>query len=161
MLVRKRSRYQEERGRRSRGPKLEGIGHCRSVGSSHYPEAVTSLSRLPEHIQGAEEDMRRRSSVRINLLRLGRRGLLAGRRYPIVHDPVLVSRTMVKDVLREKRLDGVSAALTAFAEECSPGARQTRQPGGPRRPDHSGHPRGGAGDASSGSNSRPDRAPPA
>ncbi|HEX3415785.1 MAG TPA: acetoin dehydrogenase dihydrolipoyllysine-residue acetyltransferase subunit, partial [Stellaceae bacterium] len=34
----------------------------------------------------------------------------------LVHDPALVSRTMVEDVLRYKRLDGVPEALTAFAE---------------------------------------------
>jgi pyruvate dehydrogenase E2 component (dihydrolipoamide acetyltransferase) len=33
----------------------------------------------------------------------------------LVHDPALVSRTMVEDVLRYKRLDGVTAALTRIA----------------------------------------------
>jgi pyruvate dehydrogenase E2 component (dihydrolipoamide acetyltransferase) len=42
----------------------------------------------------------------------------------LVHDPALVSRTMVEDVLRYKRLDGVPEALTAFAEEWFPGGRQ-------------------------------------
>ena len=42
----------------------------------------------------------------------------------LVHDPALVSRTMVEDVLRYKRLDGVPAALAAIAEEWFPAGRQ-------------------------------------
>ena len=42
----------------------------------------------------------------------------------LVHDPALVSRTMIEDVLRYKRLDGVPEALTAFAEQWFPGGRQ-------------------------------------
>ena len=42
----------------------------------------------------------------------------------LVHDPALVSRTMVEDVLRYKRLDGVPAALGAIAGEWFPGGRQ-------------------------------------
>src|SRR5439155_4358432 len=42
----------------------------------------------------------------------------------LVHDPALVSRTMVEDVLRYKRLDGVQAALASIAEEWFPGGRQ-------------------------------------
>ena len=38
----------------------------------------------------------------------------------LVHDPALVSRAMVEDVLRYKRLDGVQAALEAIAEEWFP-----------------------------------------
>jgi pyruvate dehydrogenase E2 component (dihydrolipoamide acetyltransferase) len=43
----------------------------------------------------------------------------------LVHDPALVSRTMVEDVLRYKRLDGVSAALTRIAEAWFAGGRQS------------------------------------
>ncbi len=42
----------------------------------------------------------------------------------LVHDPALVGRTMVEDVLRYKRLDGVSAALSAIAAEWFPGGVQ-------------------------------------
>jgi pyruvate dehydrogenase E2 component (dihydrolipoyllysine-residue acetyltransferase) len=38
----------------------------------------------------------------------------------LVHDPALVGRTMVEDVLRYKRLDGVAAALAALAAEWFP-----------------------------------------
>jgi len=43
----------------------------------------------------------------------------------LVHDPALVSRTMVEDVLRYKRIDGVSAALETIAHAWFPAGRQT------------------------------------
>ena len=43
----------------------------------------------------------------------------------LVDDPALVSRTMVEDVLRYKRLDGVSAALAKIAEAWFAGGRQS------------------------------------
>jgi pyruvate dehydrogenase E2 component (dihydrolipoamide acetyltransferase) len=43
----------------------------------------------------------------------------------LVHDPALVSRTMVEDVLRYKRLDGVAAALATIAEAWFAGGRQS------------------------------------
>jgi pyruvate dehydrogenase E2 component (dihydrolipoamide acetyltransferase) len=43
----------------------------------------------------------------------------------LVHDPALVSRTMVEDVLRYKRLDGVPAALQTIAHAWFAGGRQT------------------------------------
>ncbi|HJU16279.1 MAG TPA: acetoin dehydrogenase dihydrolipoyllysine-residue acetyltransferase subunit [Stellaceae bacterium] len=42
----------------------------------------------------------------------------------LVHDPALVSRNMVEDVLRYKRLDGVDAALAAIAASWFGGGRQ-------------------------------------
>jgi alpha-beta hydrolase superfamily lysophospholipase len=42
----------------------------------------------------------------------------------LVHDPALVSRAMVEDVLRYKRLDGVAAALATIAEEWFPNGTQ-------------------------------------
>ena len=42
----------------------------------------------------------------------------------LVHDPALVSRKMVEDVLRYKRLDGVQAALERLAEEWFPNGIQ-------------------------------------
>lgn len=42
----------------------------------------------------------------------------------LVHDPALVSRQMVEDVLRYKRLDGVAAALQALAQEWFPNGVQ-------------------------------------
>lgn len=42
----------------------------------------------------------------------------------LVHDPDLVSRAMVEDVLRYKRLDGVAAALRGLADAWFPGGAQ-------------------------------------
>jgi pyruvate dehydrogenase E2 component (dihydrolipoamide acetyltransferase) len=42
----------------------------------------------------------------------------------LVHDPALVSRQMVEDVLRYKRLDGVQAALETLAQEWFPNGAQ-------------------------------------
>jgi pyruvate dehydrogenase E2 component (dihydrolipoamide acetyltransferase) len=42
----------------------------------------------------------------------------------LVHDPALVSRRMIDDVLRYKRLDGVDAALRAVADAWFPDGRQ-------------------------------------
>lgn len=42
----------------------------------------------------------------------------------LVHNPSLVSRTMVEDVLRYKRLDGVAAALNTVAQAWFGGGRQ-------------------------------------
>lgn len=44
----------------------------------------------------------------------------------LVHDPALVSRTMIEDVLRYKRLDGVPAALETIARAWFAGGRQVR-----------------------------------
>jgi pyruvate dehydrogenase E2 component (dihydrolipoamide acetyltransferase) len=76
------------------------------------PERVASLTLIaaaglgPEindaFIDGFVRASRRREAVEVlNLL---------------VHDPAIVSRTMIEDVLRYKRLDGVSAALATIAE---------------------------------------------
>jgi pyruvate dehydrogenase E2 component (dihydrolipoamide acetyltransferase) len=43
----------------------------------------------------------------------------------LVHDPALVSRTMVEDVLRYKRLDGVAAALAKIADAWFAAGRQS------------------------------------
>jgi pyruvate dehydrogenase E2 component (dihydrolipoamide acetyltransferase) len=42
----------------------------------------------------------------------------------LVHDPALVSRAMIEDVLRYKRLDGVQTTLEAIAAEWFPGGIQ-------------------------------------
>jgi pyruvate dehydrogenase E2 component (dihydrolipoamide acetyltransferase) len=42
----------------------------------------------------------------------------------LVHNPALVSRTMVEEILRYKRLDGVQAALETIARMWFPGGRQ-------------------------------------
>lgn len=43
----------------------------------------------------------------------------------LVHDPSPVGRTTVEDVLRDKRLDGVTAALNTVAQGRFGGCRQS------------------------------------
>jgi pyruvate dehydrogenase E2 component (dihydrolipoamide acetyltransferase) len=43
----------------------------------------------------------------------------------LVRDPGLVSRTMIEDVLRNKRIDGATVALETIAKAWFPGGRQT------------------------------------
>ena len=47
----------------------------------------------------------------------------------LVHDPALVSRAMVEELLRYKRLDGVAAALETIARAWFPEGRQAVEPG--------------------------------
>jgi pyruvate dehydrogenase E2 component (dihydrolipoamide acetyltransferase) len=85
------------------------------------PERVASLTLIasaglgPEintaFIDGFVRASRRREAVEVL-------GLL-------VNDPALVSRRMIEDVLRFKRLDGVAAALAAIAEAWFKGGRQS------------------------------------
>jgi pyruvate dehydrogenase E2 component (dihydrolipoamide acetyltransferase) len=108
-----------------------GIGRAHFVGHSmgggiaiafalRQPERVATLTLIasaslgPEineaFIDGFVRAARRREAMEVL-------GLL-------VHDPALVSRTMVEDVLRYKRLYGVTAALAAIAGEWFPDGRQ-------------------------------------
>jgi pyruvate dehydrogenase E2 component (dihydrolipoamide acetyltransferase) len=96
-------------------------GAIAALVASRRPERVASLTLIasaglgPEinnlFIDGFVRMARRREAVEVI-------GLL-------VHDPALVSRAMVEDVLRYKRLDGVSAALAKIAEVWFPGGRQS------------------------------------
>jgi pyruvate dehydrogenase E2 component (dihydrolipoamide acetyltransferase) len=105
--------------------RLHLVGHSMGGGIAisfavREPERVATLTLIssaalgPEinaaFIEGFVRAARRREAIEaLNLL---------------VHDPALVSRTMIEDVLRYKRLDGVPEALAAFAEEWFPGGRQ-------------------------------------
>jgi len=88
--------------------------------ASRQPERVASVTLiasagLGEEINGAFIEgfvkMERRRDAQ-EVLRL------------LVHDPAAVSRQMVEDVLRYKRLDGVPAALAAIAAAWFPGGAQ-------------------------------------
>jgi pyruvate dehydrogenase E2 component (dihydrolipoamide acetyltransferase) len=111
--------------------RLHLVGHSMGGGIAisfalRRPERVATLTLIssaslgPEinaaFIDGFVRAARRREAIEaLNLL---------------IHDPALVSRTMIEDVLRYKRLDGVPEALAAFAEEWFPGGRQRVDLGG-------------------------------
>jgi pyruvate dehydrogenase E2 component (dihydrolipoamide acetyltransferase) len=88
--------------------------------ASRRPDLVRSLTLIapaglgPEinagFIEGFVRASRRKDAVEVLQL--------------LVHNPALVSRTMVEDVLRFKRLDGVAAALAAIAQAWFAGGRQ-------------------------------------
>lgn len=88
--------------------------------AARRPDAVASLTLIasaglgPEingaFIEGFVRAARRKEAVEVLHL--------------LVHDPALVGRAMVEDVLRYKRLDGVTAALDSIARAWFPGGRQ-------------------------------------
>jgi pyruvate dehydrogenase E2 component (dihydrolipoamide acetyltransferase) len=97
-------------------------GAIAALVAARRPERIVSLTLIapsglgPEinaaFIDGFVRMARRRDAVEVlNLL---------------VHDPALVSRTMVEDVLRYKRIDGVKTALETIARAWFAGGRQTR-----------------------------------
>jgi pyruvate dehydrogenase E2 component (dihydrolipoamide acetyltransferase) len=96
-------------------------GAIAALVASRRPERVASLTLIasaglgPEintsFIDGFVGASRRREATEVL-------GLL-------MHDPALVSRAMVEDVLRYKRLDGVSSALAKIAEAWFAGGRQS------------------------------------
>jgi pyruvate dehydrogenase E2 component (dihydrolipoamide acetyltransferase) len=96
-------------------------GAVAAMVAARRPERIATLTLIasaglgPEinaaFIDGFVRMARRREAVEVlNLL---------------VHDPALVSRTMVEDVLRYKRIDGVTTALEATARAWFAGGRQT------------------------------------
>jgi pyruvate dehydrogenase E2 component (dihydrolipoamide acetyltransferase) len=102
-------------------------GAIAAVLASRRPDLVASLSLIasaglgPEingpFIEGFVRVARRREAVEnLNLL---------------VHNPALISRMMDEEVLRYKRLDGVTEALTRIAEAWFAGGRQVLDLRGP------------------------------
>jgi pyruvate dehydrogenase E2 component (dihydrolipoamide acetyltransferase) len=85
------------------------------------PERVASLNLIASAGLGPEIN----ASFIDGFVRATRRREAAEVIGLLVHDPALVSRTMVEDVLRYKRLDGVSAALARIAEAWFAGGRQS------------------------------------
>jgi pyruvate dehydrogenase E2 component (dihydrolipoamide acetyltransferase) len=97
-------------------------GAVAALVAARQPERIATLTLIapsglgPEinaaFIDGFVRMARRRDAVEVlNLL---------------VHDPALVSRTMVEDVLRYKRIDGVTPALEAIARAWFVGGQQSR-----------------------------------
>jgi pyruvate dehydrogenase E2 component (dihydrolipoamide acetyltransferase) len=105
--------------------RLHLVGHSMGGGIAssfalRQPERVATLTLLASASLGPEIN----GAFIDGFLRAARRREAIEALKLLVHDPALVSRTMVEDVLRYKRLDGVPEALAAFAEEWFPGGRQ-------------------------------------
>src|SRR5207245_9777572 len=101
------------------------VGHSLGGGvalalAQQRPEQVASLTLIAAAGLGPEID----SGFIDGFVRAQRRREMQEVLALLVHDPALVSRQMVEDVLRYKRLDGVAAALEAIAAEWFPGGVQ-------------------------------------
>jgi pyruvate dehydrogenase E2 component (dihydrolipoamide acetyltransferase) len=86
----------------------------------HRPERAASLSLIAPAGLGPEIN----GAFISAFLAAGRRREAIEALNLLVHDPGMVSRFMVEEVLRYKRLDGVAAALTAIAAAWFPQGRQ-------------------------------------
>jgi pyruvate dehydrogenase E2 component (dihydrolipoamide acetyltransferase) len=84
------------------------------------PERIASLTLIASAGLGPEIN----GSFIDGFVRASRRREAAEVLGLLVDDPALVSRAMVEDVLRYKRLDGVTAALAKIAEAWFGGGRQ-------------------------------------
>ncbi|MBV8779014.1 MAG: acetoin dehydrogenase dihydrolipoyllysine-residue acetyltransferase subunit [Alphaproteobacteria bacterium] len=104
-----------------------GIGRVHLVGHSlgggvalslaqSEPERVESLTLIASACLGAEIN----ATFIDGFVRMERRREAQEVLHLLVHDPALVSRQMVEDVLRYKRLDGVAQALAAIAASWFP-----------------------------------------
>jgi pyruvate dehydrogenase E2 component (dihydrolipoamide acetyltransferase) len=101
------------------------VGHSMGGGIAisfalRQPERVATLSLIASASLGPEIN----GAFIEGFVRAARRREATEALNLLVHDSALVSRTMVEDVLRYKRLDGVPAALAAIAEEWFPAGRQ-------------------------------------
>jgi pyruvate dehydrogenase E2 component (dihydrolipoamide acetyltransferase) len=88
--------------------------------AARQPDRVASLSLIASAELGPEIN----GEFIAGFLRAQRRREMQEVLALLVHDPALVSRQMVEDVLRYKRLDGVAAALAAIAEAWFPNGVQ-------------------------------------
>ena len=88
--------------------------------ASHQPDRVASLTLIAPAGLGPEIN----SAFIAGFVRAQRRREMQEVLTLLVHDPALVSRQMVEDVLRYKRLDGVQAALETIARAWFPNDRQ-------------------------------------
>ena len=105
--------------------RLHLVGHSMGGGIAisfavREPERVATLTLISSAALGPEIN----AAFIDGFVRAARRREAIEALNLLVHDPALVSRTMIEDVLRYKRLDGVPEALAAFAEEWFPGGHQ-------------------------------------
>ncbi len=121
------------------------------------PERVASLTLIACAALGPEIN----KEFIDGFIKAGRRKQLKPVLEMLVHDPALIGREMIDDVLKYKRLDGAAQALERIAAACFPGGRQALNLAdglarltmpvagdlGPGGPNHPRRPRGGpAGD---------------
>ena len=106
--------------------RLHLVGH--SMGGAiaallalRHPELVASLTLIASAGLGSEIN----TAFIDGFVRASRRREAAAVLGLLVNDPALVSRTMVEDFLRYKRLDGVAVALGKIAEAWFAGGRQS------------------------------------
>jgi pyruvate dehydrogenase E2 component (dihydrolipoamide acetyltransferase) len=96
-------------------------GAVAALAALRRPQRVASLTLIASAGLGPEID----TAFIDGFIRAGRRREAVEVLGRLVHDPAAVSRAMVEDVLRYKRLDGVQAALTTIAAAWFVGGRQT------------------------------------
>ena len=96
-------------------------GAIAALVASRRPERVASLTLIASAGLGPEIN----TSFIDGFVRASRRREATEVLGLLMHDPALVSRAMVEDVLRYKRLDGVSSALAKIAEAWFAGGRQS------------------------------------
>jgi len=96
-------------------------GAIAALAALRRPEHVASLTLIASVGLGSEIN----TSFIDGFVRASRRRDTTEVLGLLVDDPALVSRSMVEDVLRYKRLDGVTAALAKIAEAWFAGGRQS------------------------------------
>jgi pyruvate dehydrogenase E2 component (dihydrolipoamide acetyltransferase) len=88
--------------------------------AARWPQRVASLTLIASAGLGAEIN----AAFIDGFVRMARRRDAVEVLNLLVHDPALVSRSMIEDVLRYKRIDGVTAALEAIAHAWFAGGKQ-------------------------------------
>jgi pyruvate dehydrogenase E2 component (dihydrolipoamide acetyltransferase) len=95
-------------------------GAVAAMVAARRPERIATLTLIASAGLGPEIN----AAFIDGFVRMGRRRDAVEVLNLLVHDPALVSRTMVEDVLRYKRIDGVTPALEAIARAWFTGGRQ-------------------------------------
>jgi pyruvate dehydrogenase E2 component (dihydrolipoamide acetyltransferase) len=96
-------------------------GAIAALAALRQPERVASLTLIASAGLGPDIN----TSFIDGFVRASRRREASEILSLLVYDPALISRAMVEDVLRYKRLDGVTAALAKIAEAWFGGSRQS------------------------------------
>jgi pyruvate dehydrogenase E2 component (dihydrolipoamide acetyltransferase) len=96
-------------------------GAIAALAALRRPERVASLTLIASAGLGPDIN----TSFIDGFVRAARRREASEILSLLVYDPALISRAMVEDVLRYKRLDGVTAALAKIAEAWFGGGRQS------------------------------------